>query len=243
MIFRRRDKGSKQPGHETTGTGHAELALDVEATDDGLRAADLDPGVTGEDYRLAVGPWDGSERTVDPADSTSIDLGGIVVKARPGFELRLQTDQESGDVQAVLLVAEDGAAELRAFAAARNSSLWAGVRGEIAADASRRGGTATELDGRYGTELRVKAQVRTPEGKTGTQTSRIVGIEGPRWLLRVTYLGGPAMEADPEHVLEAAVRDLIVVRGAEAMPPREQIALRLPAGARPATDAPEDPAQ
>jgi hypothetical protein len=33
-------------------------------------------------------------------------------------------------------------------------------------------------------------------------------------------------------VLEAAVRDLIVVRGQVAMPPREQLPLRLPHSAR-----------
>jgi len=241
VIFRRRGKDTSQSSEEST-PDHPSGAED-DGSGEGVRAADLDADVTGEDYRRAVGPWDGSERPVDPDDPTSIDLGGIVVKGRPGFELRLQTDQQSGDVQAVLLVAEDGAAELRAFAASRNTSLWESVRTEIAADASRRGGTATDLDGRYGTELRVKAQVRTPEGKTGTQTSRIVGIEGPRWLLRVTYLGRPAMEPEPEYVLEAAVRDLVVVRGAGAMPPREQIPLRLPAGARPVADAPDEPAQ
>ncbi|MDQ3629167.1 MAG: DUF3710 domain-containing protein [Actinomycetota bacterium] len=243
MIFRRRDRGTRPPSDEATGDPVVDAAVDDEGTPTDGRTGDVGADVTGEDYRRAVGPWDGSERTVDPADPGSIDLGGIVVQARPGFELRLQTDQESGDVQAVLLVAEDGAAELRAFAAARNTSLWEGVRAEIAADASRRGGTATDLDGRYGTELRVKSQVRTPDGKTGTQTSRIVGIGGPRWLLRVTYLGKPAVQPDPQHVLEAAVRDLVVVRGDVAMPPREQIPLRLPAGARPVTDAPDDPAQ
>lgn len=235
MIFRRRDKDSARATGESADDDPVVAADDAEGTD---VAADLQ----GEDYRRAVGPWDGSERTVDPDDRGSVDLGGIVVKGRAGFELRLQTDQESGAVQAVLLVATDGAAELRAFAAARNTQLWDTVRTEIGADAARRGGTATELEGKYGTELRVKAQVKTPDGKTGTQTSRIVGIQGPRWLLRVTYLGKPAGDPDPEHVLEASVRDLIVVRGDVAMPPREQIPLRLPPGALPATDAPDDEA-
>jgi hypothetical protein len=76
------------------------------------------------------------------------------------------------------------------------------------------------------------APVKTPEGQAATQTSRIVGIEGPRWLLRATYLGRPAANPDLEHVLESAVRDVIVVRGQEAMPPREQLPLRLPPIAR-----------
>jgi hypothetical protein len=59
-----------------------------------------------------------------------------------------------------------------------------------------------------------------------------VGIDGPRWLLRATYLGQPAIEPSDAHLLESAVRDLVVVRGQEAMPPREMLPLRLPPTAR-----------
>ena len=228
MIFRRRhkDHGTSDPAQspEATGAGD-EVAAEVDVTS-------LGEDVTGEEFRSLVGPWDVSERPVDATDPRSIDLGALVVKGRVGFELRLQTDKETEAVQAVMLVSQDGAVELRAFAKSRGAGLWDGVRKEIAADAARRGGTATEVDGRYGTELRVVAPVRIAEGKTATQTSRIVGIDGPRWLLRATYLGRPATDPDLTHVLEEAVRDLVVVRGQVAMPPREQIPLRLPPSAR-----------
>lgn len=227
MIFRRRHKengtdSSQLP--DTAGAGQ-EAAAEVDVTS-------LGDDVTGEEFRTLVGPWDVSERPVDATDPRSVDLGALVVKGRLGFELRLQTDKATEAVQAVMLVAQDGAVELRVFAKSRGAGLWDDVRKEIAADAARRGGTATELEGRYGTELRVVAPVRTPEGKAATQTSRIVGVDGPRWLLRATYLGRPATDPDPAYVLEAAVRDLIVVRGQEAMPPREQIPLHLPSSAR-----------
>lgn len=228
MIFRRRDKDT--PPSEATEPSDAAQKPGSPAHPVDLGA--LDAGVTGEAYRSIAGPWDVTERPVDPADPRSIDLGALVVKGRLGFELRLQTDQETEAVLAVLLVAEDGALELRAFAKSRSSGLWDHVRKEIAADAARRGGTATELAGRYGSELRVVAPVQAPDGQRGIQTSRIVGVDGPRWLLRATYLGRPATEPDPEHVLEAAFRDLVIVRGQEAMPPREMLPLRLPSAAR-----------
>jgi hypothetical protein len=225
VIFRRRHKENGSTGAQQGQDEADQPAVEVDV-------ATLDADVTGEAYRSVAGPWDVSERPVDTANPRNIDLGAIVVRGRLGFELRLQTDKETEAVQAVLLVAQDGAVELRAFAKPRGVGLWDDVRKEIAADAARRGGTATELDGRYGSELRVVAPIRTPEGQTATQTSRIVGVDGPRWLLRATFLGQPAQQPDPGHVLEAAVRDLVIVRGQEAMPPREQIPLRLPPAAR-----------
>jgi Protein of unknown function (DUF3710) len=86
--------------------------------------------------------------------------------------------------------------------------------------------------------LRVKVPVKTQDGRNTTQNSRIVGIEGPRWLLRATYLGHAAGDPNPDDPLELAVRDVVVVRGGMAMAPREPIPLRLPPGS-----TPEDPAE
>jgi hypothetical protein len=185
-------------------------------------------------HRERVGPWDSDEREVDTEDGRAIDLGGLIITGRPGLELRLQTDQATGNVGAAMLVSKDGAVELRVFAASRSGGMWDDIRREIAAEASNRGGTATEADGPYGPELRVKVPIKAADGRQGTQTSRIVGIEGPRWLLRATYLGDAATESDPDGLLESAVRDVIVVRGGAAMPPREPIPLHMPPGASPA---------
>jgi Protein of unknown function (DUF3710) len=201
---------------------------------------DLEESTTPTTHRERVGPWDADEREVDTEDANAIDIGGLIVTGRPGLELRLQTDQATGAVGAAMLVSQDGAVELRVFAASRSGGMWDEIRREIAAEATNRGGTATEADGPYGPELRVKVPVKAADGRQGTQTSRIVGIEGPRWLLRATYLGDAATKSDPDGLLESAVRDVVVVRGGAAMPPREPIPLRLPPGAEPTE--PSDPA-
>ncbi len=213
MIFRRRKGSHVRPPDE----------VEEEPVEESIPAT----------YREEAGPWDVDEREVDTDDPSTIDLGGLVVTGRPDLELRLQTDQATGAVGAALLVSEDGAVELRAFAASRSGGVWDEIRREIAAEASNRGGTATETDGPYGPELRVKVPVKTPEGRNATQTTRIVGIEGPRWLLRATFLGQAAGDTPPDHPLELAVRDVVVVRGGAAMAPREPIPLRLPHGATP----------
>jgi hypothetical protein len=122
----------------------------------------------------------------------------------------------------------DSGLELRAFAAPRSSGIWDDVRADIAAEAGRQGGTATELDGEFGTELKVVVPVVLPDGRAATQISRIVGVDGPRWLLRGTFLGRSAEEPDPEGELESAFRDVIVVRGDVAMKPRDMLEMHMP---------------
>lgn len=205
-----------------------------EEADDELPVGDVGPleGADSADRRRGFGPWDVSERPPDTDDPRVIDLGGLVITGRAGLELRLQTDPSTQAVVAVMLVSQDGAVELRAFAAGRTAGIWDDTRREVAAEAARLGGTATETEGEYGTELRVVVPLQAPDGRSATQTSRVVGIEGPRWMVRATYLGAPATAPDPDHVLTAALRDVVVVRGQEAMAPRQPLPLRLPSNAQ-----------
>jgi hypothetical protein len=204
------------------------------------KAKNEDPETTEQDaapQEPAVGPFDSTE--VDPEvleAEDRIDLGALVVTGMPGMELRLQVDEQSGQVQAVLLVLEDSALELRAFAAPKTSGIWSEVRREIAAEASRMGGTATESEGSFGTELVLVVPVEDPEGQIFSQTSRVLGVDGPRWLLRATVLGRAAVEPDAAQSMEQALRNVIVVRGSEPMAVRESLPLRLPPGAQPADE-------
>lgn len=184
------------------------------------------------DPARADGPWDADEVQLDDEDPSYLHLGSLALKGREGVEIRLQADQASGQIQAVMLVAEDGALELRPFAAPRNESIWDDIRSRLAAEATRRGGAAEEIDGPYGAALQMKLPVTTPDGKQGTQTSTVLGITGPRWLLRVSTFGRPAVDYQPDGSLEQVLRDVVVDRGSHAMSPGESLPLVLPAGAR-----------
>ncbi len=179
------------------------------------------------------GPWDIADIEVSENDPDLVDLGGLLVRGRPGLEMRLQVDERDQTVVAVLLVSQEGAVELRAFAAPRNESIWDDVRREIGAEATRRGGTATEAQGEFGAELRLAVPVQTADGQHGTQYSRVVGVSAPRWLLRGTFLGRPAEETDPNGELESAFREVVVRRGEGPMAPRSPIPLQMPPGAEP----------
>ena len=114
-------------------------------------------------------------RLSDPEDPDRIDLGSLVVRGSADVELRLQVDEATQLVVAAMLVAENGAVELRPFAAPRSEGIWESVRKEIAAEATRRGGTASEVDGAFGTELRIVVPMTGPDGRPVTQASRVVG--------------------------------------------------------------------
>lgn len=182
------------------------------------------------DHR-ASGPWDSSERSVE-GETDRIDLGGLLIKGDPGVEVRLQVDESSQQVIAVMLVAQDGAMELRPFAAPRNEDMWADLRPRLAADAARRGGTATEVEGPFGTALQLVLTGTDDQGAAVTQQSAVWGVAGPRWLLRVTAFGRPAQRFDEDGALERALREVVVVRGTGPMPPGDALPLQLPATAR-----------
>ena len=196
---------------------------DVPATD-GESGAESGGDTAGE----RQGPWDVSE--VESSDSY-VDLGGLWLPGRDGMELRLEVEEESGRVIAATVQLGTSAVQLQAFAAPRREGIWDEIRKEIASSVTRQGGTADEVPGTFGRELLARVPSRTPEGRTSHQPARFAGIDGPRWFLRAVFHGEAAYEADKAAELESLVREVVVVRGNEAMAPRELLTLRLPAGA------------
>jgi hypothetical protein len=77
-------------------------------------------------------------------------------------------------------------------------------------------------------ELRTKVQVRAQDGKAGVEPARFLGADGPRWFLRGVLTGRPAAQMGTDEALIALFRDVVVVRGAGPMAPREPIPLALP---------------
>ena len=199
-----------------------EAALD-ETTDD---------DVAGENSAGSpTGPFDASD-VDDLEDRDCIDLGSLLISPAGEMEMRLQVDEETGQVMAAVLVGEQGALELRAFAAARGSSSWDELRPRISAETARMGGTATEEEGTFGTELVCVVPMQTPDGEQATQVSRISGHEGPNWLLRATLMGQPAVEPDTAGDWVDTIRSVVVRRGREAMVPGAPLQLSLPPDAR-----------
>ena len=177
-----------------------------------------------------VGPFDVDELPED--DVERVDLGSLLIAPEDGRELRLQVDEASGEVMAVLLLDAEGMLELRAFAGERNGDLWSDVRREIAADTAQRGGTATEQDGPLGPELYCQIPVQLEDGTSGVQPSRVIGLNGPRWFLRAALLGRPAIEHDAAEGWIETIRQVVVRRGTAPLPPGDALPLQLPPDAQ-----------
>jgi hypothetical protein len=174
----------------------------------------------------ADGPFDSEELPDDGVER--VDLGSLLVAPEPQRELRLQVDQATGVVQSIVLAGPDGALEVRAFAAPRNGDLWAEVRPQIAAEVAQAGGTASERQGPWGTELICEVGQRSGE----RQVSRVLGINGPRWMLRASLVGAGATDPDQARDWDDSIRSLTVHRGAQAMPSGEALPVVMPAQAR-----------
>lgn len=179
------------------------------------------------------GPLD--EADVDWADGIErVDLGGLLIPAKAGVDVQVQVDEHSGAIALVSMVVQGAAVQVQPYAAPKSGGMWDDVRPQIATSISSAGGLVEEATGPFGIELR--AQVH---GEGGLQPARFVGVEGPRWFLRLVFVGLAARPGEQASELEAAVRKVVVVRGNEAMPVGSPIPLRLPQEAgEPAAPAP-----
>jgi hypothetical protein len=174
----------------------------------------------------ADGPWDASEKDVSD-EPAYLDFGSLLIRGRTGFNLQMPTDDDQGTIGSVVLVTESAGLELRAFADARSGGLWDEVRADLLTEAERLEAETEEIDGPFGPELRIKVPVTLPDGEEGFQPSRIIGIEGPRWMLRATFLGQEALAPQDDSVLMNALREVVVVRGDEPKAPRAALLISI----------------
>ena len=198
--------------------------------DDARAPSDGDEDIAGDvgpEGVRSTGPWDESEID-DPAAGGRVSLGGLWIPGRPGLEVRIEADEGSGAIKAVTLVLAGSALQVQPFAAPRSEGIWTDVRQEIKAGITQQGGTADEVEGPFGAELRTKVPTRNPDGASAAQAARFLGVDGPRWFLRGVLTGAATEGEEAAADLVAVFRDIVVVRGAQAMAPREPIPLRLP---------------
>ena len=174
----------------------------------------------------ANGPWDVTEKDVS-SEPAYLDFGSLLIRGRTGFNLQMPADDDQGTIGSIVLVTENSGLELRAFADARSGGLWDSVRADLLAEAEKLEAETEAVDGPFGPELRIRVPVTLPDGEAGFQPSRILGIEGPRWMLRATFLGQEALEPDDDSVLVQALHEVVVRRGDEPKAPRAPLLISM----------------
>ncbi len=190
-----------------------------EITEAGETAADEAPA-------RATGPWDVAE---PHPELPRVDLGSLQVPVLEGTDIQLVFAEQHGAWVTVRHQLSE--LQLQAFAAPKRSGLWDEVRGEIAAEIAGAGGQTAEREGPFGTELLAHVPAEPGQPASGMRPIRFAGVDGPRWFLRGLFAGAAAADPAAAAPLEAVLREVVVVRGDQPMPPRDLLELRLPAEA------------
>jgi hypothetical protein len=239
MIFGSRRRGEEPSATDDVAVAADDRAADHEAVEEPTPEADADQvdldALDAQEWR-DLGPYDIAEVDADALeqpdpDQPRIDLGSMVLAAMDGSELRLQVDENSQQVVSAMMIRDDSALEVGAFAAPRSGGLWAEIREELMESAQSAGGSANLVEGPFGVELRRLLPVRTPDGQQGYQPSRMWVAEGPRWMLRGIIYGQAALEdglETPVAEMLEAFRQVVVRRGEEAMAPGDLLPLSIP---------------
>ena len=241
MFRRRRQADDDRPTGETgAGRDEADWPVDEPAGEDPFPGDDEYPddgpagygdGPAGYGDGPEAGPWDSREQY---PQANRIDLGSLLIPVNPGQEVQLNVAGEQ--IVAASVTAAEGGLQVQAFAAPKSGGLWEDVRAEIATEIGSLGGRAQEADGAFGTEL--QAHVPTEPGNPGSelQPARYLGVDGPRWLLRGTISGPAASDPALAGALEEVFAGIVVVRGDHPAPPRDLLAIELPAEMRQALE-------
>lgn len=201
MFGRRRRAKHDRLAEELTDA----LSADPGSDDDADGAAEVEAG----------GPYDGEP----PDDGRGrLDLGSLRLPVPDGAQLQVEVDK-SGPVRAVHVKTALGQLTVTAFAAPRSGGLWAEVSGELVTRLTKEGAQVRLHDGEWGREI---------EAVTAASTLRFLAVDGPRWMLRGVSVATAEGAEQAAEVLRDVVRETVVVRGVDPLPPRSPLPLTLP---------------
>ena len=169
----------------------------------------------------ARGPWDVDDEDVPDYDDY-LDLGAYYLPFMQQIELRIKANRATGAVLGATITYKNSSLEIEAYAAPKTLGLWEDLR----ADFLESNVNAKAVAGVFGTEIALP--VRVKGGKP--VTTRIVGVDGPRWMLRGIFSGTAATDphAQETQELNRFFADIVVQRGEEPLAPRDLIPMHAP---------------
>ena len=232
-MFKRKDKQSAAEP-----TSPQEAARDSEEAAEGGEPLD-EAAFQGAAAAVQPGPYDIS--AVPPSPVNRVDLGAIQVAGFTDMQLHFETDPSKNTFVSVVAAYRDAALRLQALAAPRSGGLWDEMRPQITASITGAGGDVEEVQGVFGAELHGVVPAVTPDGQQVRQPVRLVGVEGPRWMLHGVFMGSAPMDDRMTELFEDVFSQVVVVRGSQPMAPGEVLPLILPPDAQQQQQAP--PAQ
>ena len=167
------------------------------------------------------GPWDVEDENVPDYDEY-LDMGSYYLPFLKGIELRVKANRATQQVLGTTITYGSSSVAIEAFAAPKTLGLWDDVRADLI-EANK---DAKEVEGVFGTELALPVTV-----KGGRKVlTRIVGVDGPRWMLRGIFSGKAATDPEGEEAkaLNQFFADIVVERGDDPLAPRDLIPMHPP---------------
>ena len=167
------------------------------------------------------GPWDVEDENVPDYDEY-LDMGSYYLPFLKGIELRVKANRATQQVLGTTITYGSSSVEIEAFAAPKTLGLWDDVRADLI-EANK---DTKEVEGVFGTELALPVTV-----KGGRKVlTRIVGVDGPRWMLRGIFSGKAATDPEGEEAkaLNQFFADIVVERGDDPLAPRDLIPMHPP---------------
>ena len=154
--------------------------------------------------QVLTGPHDVSE-----VGSTLgfISFGSILMPTIEGVSVRVEVDENTGDVVAVSFEHDGSVLQVSAFAASKSDQLWEEIYLQLIETITTTGGEVSE-----------------------TRDLRFIGFNGPRWFLRGAITGVALTDPAAALNMEDIFRSLVIDRGNSPLPPREPLPLRVPDG-------------
>lgn len=217
------DEGLETPD-DTAPVGDAAAADDTEGAEDASAAVPVPPG-----------PYDSS--AVPASEVTRIDIGAMQIAGFTDLQIHFEPDPSGARVVSIVAAYQDAALRLQPLAAPRSGGLWDDMRPQITESIVGIGGDIEEVEGTFGPELHGVVPATTPEGEQVRQPVRLIGVEGPRWLLHGVFMGTAVDNERMAELFEDVFRQTVVVRGDQPMAPGDVIPIQLPPDAQAAQAA------
>ncbi len=222
--FGKKNKAKKEEQAQQAGQSDAQRPEDSALTQDSASLVDSaagagsmadDAGAAGLQVKVVdhdpvggdMGPFDGDKVAMEEFDfsdfSTNfLDLGSLKVPLPKGSQVQVEMGESGPKMLHVVTTA--GRITPVAFAAPRSSGQWAQSVPEIV-EGMERDGLPTRLEeGPWGTEV---------VGENANGTIRIIGIEAPRWMLRLTLAAPKGKDAELATVGRELAARVFVYRG------------------------------